>query len=145
LCAQKTVLVPTPLCPSEFTTLVVSLVWCGVVWCWIMICPDHKQGYAALLSDFESFFNRRLFNGVSDCWNRPINSCPGSWIRIMERKWYYNAETNKKSLAYVGHPSRQLHLRKVCMCEFVCVCSQPSPMCLLWMSGWMSVTAISSV
>jgi len=44
------------------------------------------KGYAPLLRDFEDFYTRRLFHRVSDMWNRPISSCPGAWIDVMERR-----------------------------------------------------------
>jgi hypothetical protein len=34
------------------------------------------QGYAPLMQDWESFFTRRLFHRVQDCWNRPIAGPP---------------------------------------------------------------------
>jgi len=45
------------------------------------------QGYAPLVKDFEDFFTRRMFARVNDCWGRPITSCPGAWIDVVERKW----------------------------------------------------------
>lgn len=45
-----------------------------------------EAGYAPLLRDFEDFFTRRMFARVQDCWNRPIASCPGAWVDLMDRK-----------------------------------------------------------
>jgi serine palmitoyltransferase len=36
------------------------------------------DGYAPLTHDFESFYERRLYKRIHDCWNRPVNSCPGT-------------------------------------------------------------------
>merc|ERR1719445_2558731 len=36
--------------------------------------------------DFEEFYRRHLYDRIADAWNRPINSCPGAHIDIMERK-----------------------------------------------------------
>jgi serine palmitoyltransferase len=46
----------------------------------------HTPGYAPLLRDFEDFFTRRMFARVQDCWNRPIASCPGAWVDLIDRK-----------------------------------------------------------
>lgn len=44
-----------------------------------------KKGYSKLLKSWESFFTRRLYHRVQDCWNRPISSNPGSYFDVMER------------------------------------------------------------
>lgn len=44
-----------------------------------------KKGYSQLLKSWESFFTRRLYHRVQDCWNRPISSNPGSYFDVMER------------------------------------------------------------
>lgn len=43
------------------------------------------KGYAVLLKSWESFYTRRLFHRIQDCWNRPISSAPGAHIDVMER------------------------------------------------------------
>lgn len=45
-----------------------------------------RKGYAPLLSDYEDFYARRLYRRIHDCWNRPISSCPGAEIDVMERE-----------------------------------------------------------
>jgi serine palmitoyltransferase len=45
-----------------------------------------KKGYSQLLKSWESFFTRRLYHRIQDCWNRPISSNPGSYFDVMERK-----------------------------------------------------------
>ena len=45
-----------------------------------------KTGYSVLLKSWESFFTRRLYHRIQDCWGRPIASSPGSHIDVMERK-----------------------------------------------------------
>eukprot|EP01061_Rhynchopus_euleeides_P011666 TRINITY_DN21236_c1_g3_i1.p2 TRINITY_DN21236_c1_g3~~TRINITY_DN21236_c1_g3_i1.p2 ORF type:complete len:490 (+),score=228.84 TRINITY_DN21236_c1_g3_i1:252-1721(+) len=42
-------------------------------------------GYAPLLRDFDDFYTRRLYYRIRDCWNRPINTRPGSRFGVMER------------------------------------------------------------
>ncbi len=44
-----------------------------------------RQGYADLFQSWESFYTRRLYHRIRDCWNRPICSAPGSYIQVMER------------------------------------------------------------
>eukprot|EP01083_Nonionella_stella_P174885 607510_1 len=45
----------------------------------------EKTGYAPLLSGPESFYTRRCYQRIEDAWNRPIASCPGAEISVMER------------------------------------------------------------
>ena len=45
-----------------------------------------KRGYSVLLKSWESFYTRRLYHRIQDCWGRPIQSSPGSHIDVMERK-----------------------------------------------------------
>ena len=49
-----------------------------------------KKGYSVLLKSWESFFTRRLYHRIQDCWGRPISSAPGSHIDVMERKSHDN-------------------------------------------------------
>lgn len=46
----------------------------------------RKNGLEPLYTDFESFYTRRLYQRISDCWNRPITGVPGKIIQILERK-----------------------------------------------------------
>ena len=43
------------------------------------------RGYAPIVNDFEDFYTRRLYQRIHDCWNRPIASCPGAYIDVIER------------------------------------------------------------
>eukprot|EP01041_Mallomonas_annulata_P009476 gene9476-19684_t len=45
-----------------------------------------RKGFAILLKSWESFYTRRLYGRINDCWNRPIASFPGANIEVMERK-----------------------------------------------------------
>lgn len=45
-----------------------------------------KKGYAPLLDSFEAFYTRRLYDRISDAWNRPIASCPSNRITVMDRE-----------------------------------------------------------
>lgn len=53
----------------------------------------RKAGYSILFSSWESFFTRRLFHRIQDCWARPIRSAPGSHIDIVERVTYDDNRT----------------------------------------------------
>merc|ERR1719277_1225078 len=44
------------------------------------------KGYAPLTKDFEDFYTRRMYMRIHDNWNRPINSCPGAHIDILDRQ-----------------------------------------------------------
>jgi len=46
---------------------------------------QKRRGYAPLFKSWESFFTRRLYHRLQDCWNRPISSGPGAHIDVMER------------------------------------------------------------
>ena len=46
---------------------------------------SKKPGFSVLLKSWESFFTRRLYHRIQDCWNRPISSSPGAHIDVMER------------------------------------------------------------
>lgn len=38
-----------------------------------------------MVGNFESFFTRRLFRRIRDCWNRPVTGVPGAYITYLER------------------------------------------------------------
>lgn len=50
----------------------------------------RKDGIEPLFSDFESFFTRRMYTRVRDCWNRPIIGVPGKILKVLERKSHDN-------------------------------------------------------
>lgn len=43
------------------------------------------DGYAPLMSDFESLYTRRLYRRIRDCWHRPITGVPGRTVKVLER------------------------------------------------------------
>ncbi|KAI8883450.1 PLP-dependent transferase [Backusella circina FSU 941] len=45
-----------------------------------------NEGYAPLVSDFDSFYTRRMYSRIRDCWNRPITGVPGRTLTILERE-----------------------------------------------------------
>lgn len=44
-----------------------------------------RKGYAPLFKSWESFFTRRLYHRLQDCWNRPLASAPRAHFDVMER------------------------------------------------------------
>ncbi|CAN8069465.1 unnamed protein product [Agarophyton chilense] len=45
----------------------------------------QSEGRAPLLSDFDDFYTRRLYQRINDCWGRPIRGTAGAWIHVLER------------------------------------------------------------
>lgn len=45
-----------------------------------------SNGYAALNSDFDNFYVRRLKMRINDCFARPITGVPGRYITLIDRK-----------------------------------------------------------
>ncbi|EPY34465.1 serine palmitoyltransferase [Angomonas deanei] len=45
----------------------------------------HKEGYAPIVKDFDSYWNRRFYRRIRDCFARPIDSRPSRVIGIVER------------------------------------------------------------
>jgi serine palmitoyltransferase len=54
--------------------------------------PEHYRhlkaanGYAALNSDFDNFYVRRLKMRINDCFSRPITGVPGRYVTLIDRK-----------------------------------------------------------
>ncbi|ORX46768.1 PLP-dependent transferase [Hesseltinella vesiculosa] len=46
----------------------------------------NHDGYAPLVSDFDSFYTRRLYMRIRDCWNRPITGVPTRITKILDRE-----------------------------------------------------------
>ncbi|KAI8143195.1 pyridoxal phosphate-dependent transferase [Fennellomyces sp. T-0311] len=44
-----------------------------------------SNGYAPLVSDFDSFYTRRLYMRIRDCWNRPVTGVAGRTINCLSR------------------------------------------------------------
>ncbi|KAF7731987.1 serine palmitoyltransferase component [Apophysomyces ossiformis] len=45
-----------------------------------------NEGYAPLVSDFDSFYTRRMYMRIRDCWNRPITGVPTRKTSVLERE-----------------------------------------------------------
>ena len=65
-----------------------------------------EKRLACLLKSTETFYTRRLYHRIQDCWNRPIASNPGGYIEVMER----STEDNNFSLQTTGKTTRCLNL-----------------------------------
>lgn len=65
-----------------------------------------EKQLASLLKPTETFFTRRLYHRIQDCWNRPIASNPGGHIDVMER----STTDNNFSLQTTGKSTRCLNL-----------------------------------
>lgn len=46
---------------------------------------SYDNGMPPLFTSFDSFFIRRIYQRISDCWNRPIHGVPGRKLEILER------------------------------------------------------------
>jgi len=42
--------------------------------------------YPPLFKDWESFWTRRIYRRIIDCWNRPVGGVPGPYIELIERQ-----------------------------------------------------------
>eukprot|EP01121_Diplochlamys_sp_Union-15-3_P021011 TRINITY_DN8385_c0_g2_i1.p1 TRINITY_DN8385_c0_g2~~TRINITY_DN8385_c0_g2_i1.p1 ORF type:complete len:480 (-),score=58.07 TRINITY_DN8385_c0_g2_i1:76-1515(-) len=58
-------------------------------------------GYSPLLKEFDSFYTRRIFNRINDCWDRAVYSAPGSWINVSART-DANAPVSKRRCLNLG-------------------------------------------
>ena len=55
----------------------------------------QRNGLAPLYSDFESFYTKRVYLRLKDCFNRPIEGVPGRFLSLMNRETLdYNRSFN---------------------------------------------------
>ncbi|KAF7683021.1 Serine palmitoyltransferase 2 [Astathelohania contejeani] len=66
----------------------------------------RSNGIQPLYSIFESFYARRLYNRLKDCWNRPIRGVPGRKIQVLERI----SNDNNNTLQLTGNIIKCLNL-----------------------------------
>ncbi|KAI0694118.1 pyridoxal phosphate-dependent transferase [Cytidiella melzeri] len=64
------------------------------------------DGYAALNSDFDSFYTRRLKLRIDDCFSAAVTGVPGRTIQILDR---YSPDFNK-TVIYTGSRTRALNI-----------------------------------
>jgi serine palmitoyltransferase len=65
-----------------------------------------SNGYAALNSDFDSFYTRRLKRRLDDCFSRPVTGVPGRTIVVLDRK----SEDRKLTFNLTGTRTRALNV-----------------------------------
>ena len=70
------------------------------------VVKKKEKQLASLLKSTETFYTRRLYHRIQDCWNRPIASNPGGHIEVMER----STMDNNFSLQTTGKTNRCLNL-----------------------------------
>jgi serine palmitoyltransferase len=46
---------------------------------------DDRSKYAPLLQSFKTFYTKRIYHRIQDCFNRPICTNPGAYIHVLER------------------------------------------------------------
>ncbi|KIJ37114.1 hypothetical protein M422DRAFT_178526 [Sphaerobolus stellatus SS14] len=64
-----------------------------------------NNGYAALNSDFDSFFSRRLKQRMDDVFSRPITGVPGRTLTVLDRV----SDDNNLSFTLTGSKTRALN------------------------------------
>lgn len=65
-----------------------------------------SNGYAALNSDFDNFYVRRLKMRINDCFSRPITGVPGRFVTLLDRVSYNFNET----FEYTGTTTETLNM-----------------------------------
>jgi serine palmitoyltransferase len=70
----------------------------------------ENSGYAPLTHDFECFYQRRLYKRIHDCFNRPVNSCPGAWMDVVVRERGVGEAGEGGNLVETGEVRRCLNL-----------------------------------
>lgn len=64
------------------------------------------NGYAALNSDFDSFYTRRLKTRLDDCFSRPVTGVPGRTITLLDRI----SEDEHNTFKFTGTKTRALNV-----------------------------------
>jgi serine palmitoyltransferase len=59
-----------------------------------------RKGYCNLFNAQESFYVRRVYGRLQDCWNRPLTSGPGVYVDIMTRKIDPRFEKNSMGVQF---------------------------------------------
>lgn len=68
------------------------------------------KGFTNLYSSSEAFITANIFMRIRDCWNKPISSCPGRSVKVMERtqvipNWWYKYNYTGKSFDCINMSS----------------------------------------
>lgn len=67
---------------------------------------SSQSGFVPMVDTAKNFYERRMYMRIQDCFNRPISSCPGAWIDVMERA----REDNSHDLKLTGKTRKCLNL-----------------------------------
>lgn len=65
-----------------------------------------QNGYAPMVSDFESLWLRRLYGRIRDCFNRPITGVAGGRVNLVERE----SKDFNRSFEFTGRVVNALNL-----------------------------------
>ncbi|KAJ2723147.1 serine palmitoyltransferase component [Coemansia sp. Benny D115] len=66
----------------------------------------EQNGFAPMVSDFESLWTRRLYGRIRDCFNRPITGVAGGHVNLLER---FSNDFNR-SFEFTGRVRNVLNL-----------------------------------
>ncbi|KAI9226411.1 MAG: pyridoxal phosphate-dependent transferase [Piptocephalis tieghemiana] len=81
---------------------------------------SEQNGYAPIISQFESLYTRRLYYRIRDCFSRPVTGVPGRTINVLDRTtsdynhtYHYTGTShnalNLSSYNYLGFAQAQGH------------------------------------
>lgn len=65
-----------------------------------------RNGYAALNSDFDNFYVRRLKMRINDCFNRPTTGVPGRYINLLDR----TSDDGNYHFTFTGNTTETLNM-----------------------------------
>ncbi|RVX65929.1 hypothetical protein B0A52_10236 [Exophiala mesophila] len=65
-----------------------------------------RNGYAALNSDFDNFYVRRLKMRLNDCFNRPTSGVPGRYITLLDR----TSDDGNYHFTFTGNTTETLNM-----------------------------------
>lgn len=65
-----------------------------------------SNGYAALMSDFDSFYTRRLKSRLDDCFSRPTTGVAGRTVKLLERE----TKDDNKTFQLTGQKIQALNI-----------------------------------
>ncbi|KAI9044969.1 putative serine palmitoyltransferase 2 [Aspergillus affinis] len=65
-----------------------------------------RNGYAALNSDFDNFYVRRLKLRINDCFERPVTGVPGRYITLIDR----TTDDHNRNFHFTGTTTDTLNL-----------------------------------
>ncbi|PVV01624.1 hypothetical protein BB560_003949 [Smittium megazygosporum] len=66
----------------------------------------EQNGYAPIISDFESLWNRRLYTRISDVLNVPITGVAGGYVNLLERV----SNDHNRTFRFTGRKTQMLNL-----------------------------------